>query len=349
MATKYKDNEKLCIKAAFYAHPERLQEMIDVGKFDKELLVDIKFRPDVPAFPIWRIPQCWKIAMGDVDDYRDEIQETVKDFIARNNAVMDIFATHFGVEYTPIDFQQYHECFYSEDPEWSDEEIFDEDPAVLMKKFGTRPIDIQLYCAVERFDFPRVKELLEQGANPYVEVYEDGSANSFNRIGDECSYLCTCQLSYAWDTKRDDALDHNEIEDLIGWAAHETMYQWMEKYTKVICPNVDEDIEIPTTTRQAFAILDTMISEEDKKAFVAQSKSDFTAEQHFGLGLFIRNNWIYGPGEDEEDPEDAALREKCFRMLAGMKEGDKFFEHPDEVSGRFLEKYYNHLKRIVKQ
>lgn len=349
MATKYKDYKKQCIKAAFYAHPDRLQKLIDAGNFDRGLLDDIKFRPDVPAFPIWRIPQCWKIAIGDVEGYRDEIQDTVKDFVSRNEAVMNIFASQFGVEYTPIDLQQYHECFYSEDPDWSDEEVFDEDPKVLMKKFGTRLIDIQLYCAVERFDFPRVKELLEQGANPYVEVYEDGSATSFDRIGTECSFLCTCQLSYAWDAKRKDPIDHQEIGDLIGWAAHESMYRWMEEYTTVPCPYADEDLEIPTTTRQAFAILDEMISEEEKKAYLKQSKADFTAEQHMGLGLYIRNNWIFGPGEEDEDPEEAASREKCFRMLAGMKEGDMLFEHPDEVSSRFLEKYYDHLKRTVKQ
>ena len=108
-----------------------------------------------------------------------------------------------------------------------------------------------------------------------------------------------------------------------------------------------ENIKVPTTTREAFKILDSMINAEDKAAFLSQSKSDFVAEQHFSLGMWIRNNWIYGPGE-YENPEEAALREKCFHMLSGLKEGDMFFGHPDEVSGRFLEKYYEHLKRTIK-
>ena len=109
-----------------------------------------------------------------------------------------------------------------------------------------------------------------------------------------------------------------------------------------------ENIKIPTTTREAFEILDSLIDAEDKAAFLSQSKSDFVAEQHFSLGMWIRNNWIYGPGEDNK-PEDATLRKKCFRMLAGLKEEDMFLGHPDEVSGRFLEKYYDHLKRTVKK
>jgi len=109
-----------------------------------------------------------------------------------------------------------------------------------------------------------------------------------------------------------------------------------------------ENIKIPTTTREALEILDSMIDAEDKTVFISQSKSDFVAEQHFSLGMWIRNDWIYSPGEDE-NPEETALREKCFRMLAGMNEGEMFFGHPDEVSGRFLEKYYDHLKRTVKK
>ena len=109
-----------------------------------------------------------------------------------------------------------------------------------------------------------------------------------------------------------------------------------------------ENIVIPTTIREAFGILDSIISAEDKATFLSQSTTDFVGEQHFSLGMWIRNNWIYGPDEDES-PEEAALRDKCFRMLAGMKEGEMLFDHPDEVSGRFLEKYYDHLNRTFKK
>ena len=349
MATKYKNPRNQCIKAAFYALPDRLRELIDSGNFDKELLQDIHLGTDIPAFPVWRIPQCWKIAIGeDLNAYSDSVKEELRNFVVRNDKVMDIFAKEFGVEYGPIDFQQYHECFFSEDPDWTDAEILDgEDPKVLFEKFGTRPIDIQLYCAAERFDFPRVKVLLEQGANPYKEAYEDGSSDSFSRIGDECSYLCTCCLSWAWHPKRYDPLEHHELEDLIGWAAHETMYRWIEQYNTVPEPVSPVTDEIPTTVRQAFKILDSMVSPEELKEYLAQSKSDFVAEQHFGLGLWIRNNWMYGDDE-EETPEEKEHRDRCYRMLSGMKEGEMLFEHPDVVSGKFLEKYYGHLKRTAK-
>ena len=94
---------------------------------------------------------------------------------------------------------------------------------------------------------------------------------------------------------------------------------------------------LPKNVRQAFAMLDSLTSHEEKNHFMKQSKSDFVCEQHFGLGLWIRNNWIYGAEDDS-----------CLRMLAGLTKDDVFLEHPDTVSGRFLEKYYDHLKRVAK-
>ena len=105
---------------------------------------------------------------------------------------------------------------------------------------------------------------------------------------------------------------------------------------------------IPTTIRQAFKILDANITADDKAHFLTMTKSEFGSEEHFGLGMWIRNNWIYGP-DYEEGKEERELRDRCYRMLSGSKEEYFFFEHPDTISERFLEKYYDHLKRTNKQ
>ena len=94
---------------------------------------------------------------------------------------------------------------------------------------------------------------------------------------------------------------------------------------------------LPKTVRKAFAMLDALTCPEDKKLFLQQSKADFVCDQHFGLGLWIRNNWIYGTND-----------ESCLRMLAGLGKDELCLEHPDTVSSRFLEKYYDHLKRVDK-
>lgn len=106
-------------------------------------------------------------------------------------------------------------------------------------------------------------------------------------------------------------------------------------------------ITIPTTVRQAFKILDEMLSPKEKAAYVKQSKAEFSCGQHMGLGMWIRNNWMYGP--DEEDDKERDLRDKCYRMLAGVRDEGYIFDHPDVVSGNFLERYHRHLRRLHKK
>ena len=91
---------------------------------------------------------------------------------------------------------------------------------------------------------------------------------------------------------------------------------------------------IPKTTREAFKILDAMLSAEEKADILAQDKFDFTFDAHFGLGMWIRNNWIY---PDEEGTG----------LFAPKGDKKEFFmmDDPDTQSEEFLGKYYDHLKR----
>ena len=101
---------------------------------------------------------------------------------------------------------------------------------------------------------------------------------------------------------------------------------------------------IPTNLRQAFKILDEMLSQEDKEYNLSQSKFEFTADEHVDLGMWIRNEWIYGP-ESDEDREKSAL---LLKSLGAMTEDGFQIEMPDMVSDKILEKYYDHLKRKSK-
>ena len=94
---------------------------------------------------------------------------------------------------------------------------------------------------------------------------------------------------------------------------------------------------IPKTTREAFKILDAMLSEEEKADIMAQDKCDFTIDAHFGLGMWIRDNWIY--------PDEEGLG-----LFAPKGDIEDFFmmDDPDTQSEEFLGKYYDHLKRTRK-
>ena len=70
---------------------------------------------------------------------------------------------------------------------------------------------------------------------------------------------------------------------------------------------------------------------------------EFAINQHWGIGLWIRNNWIYRSGEENE--EERMLLDKCYRMLAD-KLVKLYYVQPDNVSEYFLERYHRHLIHI---
>ena len=87
--------------------------------------------------------------------------------------------------------------------------------------------------------------------------------------------------------------------------------------------------KIPQTKNEAFAQLDAMLSEEDKSAIMNGNPFEF----HFSLGIWIRNNWIYG--REEEDVKRLA---KAFRT-------EMFFFEADDLSMKIIEYYQRCLKR----
>lgn len=93
--------------------------------------------------------------------------------------------------------------------------------------------------------------------------------------------------------------------------------------------------KIPKTKEEAFALLDAMLSEEDKKAL---KEEDDLFDYHFTLGLWIRNNWIYPLNHDEE--------KSFLKMFEDVEDSPYFIftYHPDETSSLVIDKYVEYLK-----
>lgn len=89
------------------------------------------------------------------------------------------------------------------------------------------------------------------------------------------------------------------------------------------------DTKTPKTKNEAFAQLDEMLSEKDKRNLV---KSD-PFEYHFSLGMWIRNNWIY-----QQEEEDIKRLAKAFRT-------EMLFFEADDLSMKIIEYYQRYLKR----
>ena len=95
-----------------------------------------------------------------------------------------------------------------------------------------------------------------------------------------------------------------------------------------------KDVTIPKTKEECFTILDEMLTEGDKQSIV---EMEDTIDMHFGLGMWIRNNWIY--------PQDQKEVEKLLRQFDDEAEDDMpLFIHPDDYSSMILDAYQEYLK-----
>ena len=96
-------------------------------------------------------------------------------------------------------------------------------------------------------------------------------------------------------------------------------------------------VVIPKSLDEAFAILDQMTSEEEKQAIIDGD------DCHFGLGLWIRNNWFHDADcsdliadiQRAEDGEDIVIRDPDGKVLF-MGGGDMF-------SSSLIDLYREHL------
>ena len=79
----------------------------------------------------------------------------------------------------------------------------------------------------------------------------------------------------------------------------------------------------PKTKEECFALLDAMLSEEDKNEL---KNCEDTIGYHFTLGMWIRNNWGLWGGS----------RLQKYFLERGLK-------HPDDMSAAILKYYYDYL------
>lgn len=83
----------------------------------------------------------------------------------------------------------------------------------------------------------------------------------------------------------------------------------------------------PKNIDEAIVQLDKLIDDTSRQNIQAMTENEFIANSHFGLGMWIRNNWGLWKGRDLS---------KYFNSIG--------IYHPDDISGIILTSYYRHLK-----
>lgn len=200
-----------------------------------------------------KIPQTWLLTaegmrvLLDDDGWNEEyrpIVAAVKSGVERiRNILLDKGLIPEGIEHQLIEFAQ-HIGFFPYDDNYED--IFDRPLDAILKK-GYRKIDVDLIVAALSLNFDEVRKLLEQGANPDVDVEDDEDPHEFvsslmlTGMGWDDAYTPCGDIHLLW---RDEYLegDANVINaerdscQIIASAANKLMYQLLLSH----CPDSSE-------------------------------------------------------------------------------------------------------------
>lgn len=219
-------NKKL-IAAAFVSDLPTIKSLIT-----ENFSPYIELMKDVPYFPVWGLTECQRWIFG--GDWKgNKHEDAVQSILRKNQEVMSFWKDTMRLSVEDIIFQRYSEVFYADDPMDSEEEQSRNE--YLCK--GYRPIDVDLWIAVNKFDYKEVERLLKIGANPEVKE-NDYDIHCRDRIAAECSYLDACTDIYSTNFNYENTgivpkeIDSQTLYDLIGFAAHEKMYALMQPFFK---------------------------------------------------------------------------------------------------------------------
>jgi hypothetical protein len=181
-------------------------------------------------YPLHFITICWDIIFGYVlEDWKEEYKVIVRKRKAENDKFKSFFAG-LGLDMTGIPFSDYWYAFYCDAPEDTVKDCLDMTEDEL-KEMGFRDMDIELACCVNKFQFDRVEELLEQGADPIKNRTdeEDEYDDCVTRIYHEVQFLYS-EMTEKMLGKEGFGHYERDLEELLSFAAHEKMDHLLDKY-----------------------------------------------------------------------------------------------------------------------
>lgn len=216
------------INAVFNFDAETFKTLLNTEPFDETLLQDIKFSEEVLC-PIYWMTQCWEIIFAHPEECKEKYRQIFEENKQRNLEIKRLFEEKLNVVFKPIDFYNTDFWFYRNERDDTFEDVFYDDTKEKLIAKGYREIDLDLFVAVHKFDFEETERLLKLGANPSCEIDED---SCYHRIGAECGFLDTeLQGIFIKRVQRNPFEDNaRDLIDLVGWAAHKSMYSLLLKY-----------------------------------------------------------------------------------------------------------------------
>lgn len=217
---------KEIVKAVYEIDFDRFQSLCGDNNDVLSLCNDSE---DLP-YPLHFISICWGIIFGYVlQEWKEEYKAVVRKRKVENDKFKSFFAG-LGFDMSEIPFSEYWYSFYCDAPEDTVEECLDMTEDEL-KKMGFRDIDIELACCVNKFQFEKVEQLLEQGADPLKDWAEEDDEHQtcVTRIYSEIQFIYSYFVGKILGNEKLDDFER-ELYGLFNLAAHEKMNHLLDKY-----------------------------------------------------------------------------------------------------------------------
>lgn len=115
-------------------------------------------------------------------------------------------------------------------------------------------------------------------------------------------------------------------------AKHEGKIEWQNRrawYERRIVADTIDGVYIPRDIEDCFSQLDSILAFKNRRGIIAQPNRESMSKYHFGLGMWLRNNWGLWSG---------SRLERYFY--------NRGVYHPDNMSGAILEYYYDYLHGV---
>ena len=152
--------KELLIKATFHNNYELVCELLEWDEFDESIIRDIGLLN--VSFPLYYITMCYKRTMW--GEFRADIMPFVGKQRKNIDKLLQLWRKRFGVDVNEtIDYKKYEAYFYCLSDDETDRDVL-LNPRCKYTENGCRNIDIDLFIAVDKFQFSKVKELLETNA-----------------------------------------------------------------------------------------------------------------------------------------------------------------------------------------
>lgn len=217
------------VSAVFNIDVEEVERLLKTADYDKSLFDNVCLK-ESHLCPINWITQFWEIILAEPETWRKDCQEKVSKKKRDNQEIKKILTDELGVTFTPIEFKNNDLWIYDYFSDQQFDEIFDF-PKEEMLSRGHKAIDIDLYCAITRYDFEETEKLLQSGANPNYNITEESEC-CFSFIEGRCAFYDLEIGNVLFENRHEAAVDYRDLANLMAWGINEKMFNLLAKYVK---------------------------------------------------------------------------------------------------------------------